>query len=188
MTASTEPAGTDNPHQHGSSEKAPSGQQRGSPPHQGSVLTAVGVSSVVLGGLVAAVTGPLDLAHGSWLAAYLVLVGGVAQGAMGQPRFRRAEVMQPRRGWVQIGGWNLGNAMVIGGTLIGLPAIVDLGSVALIIALAIAFHAARPAPTASACPTAGRAPPLLDRAYRALLLVLACSVPVGIMLSHLHHS
>jgi hypothetical protein len=86
MTASTEPAGTDNLQQHGSREKAPSGPQRGSPADQGSVLTAVGVSSVVLGGRVAAVT------------------------------------------------------------------------------------------------------PLLDRAYRALLLVLACSVPVGILLSHLHHS
>jgi len=188
MTASTDPAGGNNPPQHGSSEQARSGPQRGSAPDPGSVLTAVGVSSVVLGGLVAAVTGPLDLAHGSWLAAYLVLVSGVAQGAMGQPRFRRAEAMQPRRGWVQIVGWNVGNAMVIGGTLTGISPAVDLGSVALIIALAMAFHAARPAPDAAACSTAGRASALLDRAYRALLLVLACSVPAGILLSHLHHS
>jgi hypothetical protein len=187
MTASTEPAGVNNPHQ-GCGEQAPSGTQRGSPPDQGTVLTAVGVSSVMLGGLVAAVTGPLELAHGSWLAAYLVLVGGVAQATMGQPRFRRAEVTQPRRGWVQIGSWNLGNAMVIGGTLTGVPPAVDLGSVALIIALAIAFHAARPSPGASAPSTAARTSPLLDGAYRALLLVLACSVPVGILLSHLHHS
>jgi len=184
MTASTEPAGANNPPR----KQARFGPQRSSTPDQGSVLTAVGVSSVVLGGLVAAVSGPLDLAHGSWLAAYLVLVCGVAQAAMGQPRFRRAEVMQPRRGWVQIGGWNVGNAMVIGGTLTALPPVVDLGSVALIIALAIAFHAARSASDASACSPAGRASRLLDRAYRALLLVLACSLPAGILLSHLHHS
>lgn len=41
------------------------------------ILTATGVGCVVLGGVIAAVTGPLDLAHGSWLAAYLVLVGMV---------------------------------------------------------------------------------------------------------------
>ena len=58
----------------------------------GTMLTATGICSVALGGLVAAVAQPLDLAHGSWLAAYLVLVGGVAQGAMGQARFRRPDV------------------------------------------------------------------------------------------------
>ena len=44
---------------------------------------AVALLCVVAGGLVAAVTGPLRLEHGSWAAAYLVLVGGVAQGALG---------------------------------------------------------------------------------------------------------
>ena len=56
------------------------------------MLTATGIGSVVLGGLVAAVTEPLDLTHGSWVAAYLVLVGGVGQGAMGRARLRRPDV------------------------------------------------------------------------------------------------
>ena len=41
---------------------------------------------IVLGGLVAAVTGPLHFDRGSWLAAYLVLVCGVAQCAIGRQR------------------------------------------------------------------------------------------------------
>ncbi len=48
------------------------------------LLVVVGTCCVVLGGFVAAVTGPLTLADGSWLAAYLVLVGGLAQCALGQ--------------------------------------------------------------------------------------------------------
>ena len=49
-------------------------------------LLVAGAASIVLGGLVAAVTGPLELEHGSWAAAYLVLVSGVAQWVMGEAR------------------------------------------------------------------------------------------------------
>lgn len=44
---------------------------------------ATGGTLVVAGGLVAAVNSAAPFAHGSWLAAYLVLVGGVAQIALG---------------------------------------------------------------------------------------------------------
>lgn len=140
------------------------------------VLTAVGVCCVVVGGLIAAVTGPFDLSQGSWLAAYLVLVGGVAQCAMGQARMWQPEVTQARRwGWIQIGSWNLGNIAVVVGTLTGVPSVVDLGSMVLVVALVIALHATRIA--------SGTAYWI----YRALLLVLAVSIPVGIVLSHLRH-
>jgi hypothetical protein len=184
MTASTGPAGPDNPPAPRLSATSPSGPRRGSPLNPATVLTTIGVCSVVLGGLVAAVTGPLDLAHGSWLAAYLVLVGGVAQCAMGQARFRRPEVIPPRRGWAQIGCWTVGNAVVIGGTLAGEPWAVDVGSALLVIALAIALHAARP----SAGAAAGGMSALVGHAYRVLLLVLAVSIPVGVALAHLRHS
>jgi hypothetical protein len=42
-------------------------------------FVAVASALIVAGGLVAAVNGAAAFAHGSWLAAYLVLVGGVAQ-------------------------------------------------------------------------------------------------------------
>lgn len=143
------------------------------------VLTAVGAGSVVLGGLVAAFTGPLELARGSWLAAYLVLVGGAAQYTMGRARSPRSDMSPPQRSsWAQVGCWNGGNALVIGGTLAGAPPLVDLGSALLVVALVIAFRAA----------CSGRLSPLIDRAYRAMLLVLALSIPVGVVLSHLRHS
>jgi hypothetical protein len=163
-------------------------QRRRPFPGPATVLTAIGVCSVVLGGLVAAVTAPLGLAHGSWLAAYLVLVGGVTQCAMGQARFRRPDLLRrPGLSWLQIGCWNVGNAGVIGGTLAGAPLVVDLGSALLVVALTVAFQAARrgAGPAGSA---AGRGSRLVDRAYRTLLLVLALSIPAGMALSHLRHS
>lgn len=113
-----------------------SDRQPGSFPRSGfrsdpaTVLILIGICSVVFGGLVAAVTGPFDLVQGSWLAAYLVLVGGVTQWAMGHARTRHPDGSQAHRwGWAQIGGWNLGNALVIGGTLTSEPAVVSFGSV-----------------------------------------------------------
>lgn len=153
------------------------------------MLTSLGVFCVVVGGLVAAVTGPLELTHGSWTAAYLVLVGGVTQCAMGQSRTRRPDVAQPRAwAWAQIGTWNLGNALVIGGTLSSQTLIVDLGSVLLVAALAIALQATRPTPAMAARSADRRVPPWIERSYRILLLVLALSIPVGIVLSHVRNS
>lgn len=141
----------------------------------GPVMTALGCVAVVLGGLVAAVTGPLDWAKGSWAAAYLVLVVGVAQYVMG--RMRPAGRRPDRGGWGQLAGWNLGSLLVIGGTLAATPLLVALGSVLLVVALVLALWADLRVP--------GRAPAWWTWAYRALLLVLLVSIPVGIVLSHL---
>lgn len=137
-------------------------------------MTAVGGAAVVLGGLVAAATGPMGWTKGSWTAAYLVLVMGVAQYVMGlmHPKDRRPD----RAGWAQLAGWNLGSLLVIGGTLVATPLLVDLGSVLLVVALVLGLRAAWP----------GRSG-LVGHAYRAMLLVLALSIPVGILLSHLRH-
>ncbi|WP_460806456.1 hypothetical protein [Micromonospora zhanjiangensis] len=112
----------------------------------------------------------------------------MTQCAMGQARFRRPEVMRARGGWVQIGCWNLGSAVVIGATLAGQPVAVDLGSALLVIAVAIAFRAMRPGAGTAARPATGGMSPLTDLAYRTLLLVLALSIPVGMALSHVRHS
>lgn len=137
-------------------------------------MLALGGVGVVAGGLVAAVTSPLDWTKGSWAAAYLVLVVGVAQYVMG--RMRPAGPRPDRVGWGQLAGWNLGSALVIGGTLAATPLLVDLGSVLLVVALVLALLAAAP----------GRSG-LVGHAYRAMLLVLAVSIPVGIVLSHLRN-
>lgn len=153
-------------------------------PGPAAVLSIVGACCVVAGGLVAAVTGPLDLAHGSWCAAYLVLVGGVTQYAMGRMRSRRSG---PGRGadrlaWAQLVLWNAGNLGVIAGTLAGAPLGVDLGSVLLILALAIAFRDTR---RGAGGATSGTSAAVVT--YRLLLALLLVSIPVGILLSHLRH-
>jgi hypothetical protein len=139
-------------------------------------LTAVGAACVVLGGLVAAVSGPLHLALGSWTAAYLVLVAGVAQYAMGRACARRP--LTGRRmpwAWAQFGAWNAGNALVIAGSVAGIPWLVDAGSVLLLGALVVAFGATRPASL----------PRWVDAAYRVFLVLLAISNVVGAAIAHL---
>ncbi|MFE6733924.1 hypothetical protein [Microbacterium sp. NPDC057650] len=135
-------------------------------------LAVVGVVMVVLGGLLAAVTGPLELAKGSWAAAYLVLVAGVTQVAMGVALRRWGG--RVGAAWWQFVLWNLGNAAVILGTLLASPALVFVGSAALVAALALAFLA-----TLRGARTQDR---MLLIGYRLLLVLVVVSIPVGMVL------
>lgn len=147
-----------------------------------SALLVTGVGSVVLGGLVAAVTDPLMLEHGSWAAAYLVLVTGVGQVAMGHRREHvPADRALRRSGWWQWAFWNLGGIAVILGTLFA-RWLVDLGTAMVLVALVLAIRAARAEPTPSR-PEARRWALL----YRLILVILAVGAPVGVVLSHLRH-
>ncbi len=149
------------------------------------MLVVVGAGCVVLGGLVAALTGPLRLAQGSWLAAYLVLVCGVSQYAMGRvPALVAAAPTPDRCGWTQLGCWNLGNAAVVVGTLLALPAVVDLGAAFLAAGLTIAWLVVRRTDTASKRSRAARATVWV---YRGWLLLLLVSLPVGMLLAQLRH-
>ncbi len=141
---------------------------------------AVALLCVVAGGLIAAVTGPLQLAHGSWAAAYLVLVGGVAQGALGISQY----FLAPRRfsGWKVVSelvAWNAASAFVIGGTLIANPWVVDAGGVLLVAALALMIETVRDPGIKSGWALWG---------YRALVVVVAVSIPIGLVLAHLRAS
>lgn len=136
---------------------------------------ALGAGFIVLGGLVAAVTGPLHLDRGSWLAAYLVLVCGVAQCAMARQRpVLGAAPLPEARQWMLFGCWNLGNALVVTGALLSIPVITDAGGILLAAGLVLAVAGTRQArrPTAA----------LLVRAFYLVLLV---SIPVGLVLAHL---
>lgn len=144
------------------------------------LLVVLGVICVVLGGLIAAVTGPLKLADGSWLAAYLVLVNGVAQYAMGRmPLWLEAPPLTPLLSWTQLASWNVGSALVVAGTLTDLPILVGIGGALLMIGLGIAWRTVR----SYAKP--GRAARLAYRAYRCLLLMLLVSIPIGVALANL---
>jgi hypothetical protein len=144
------------------------------------VLTGLGALSVVAGGVVAAVTGPLELDKGSWLAAYLVLVSGVSQFVIGQAPARLAvRPISSRWAWSLVASWNLGNAAVISGTLLALPQLVDVGSVLLVLGLGIAAFSVRGGDPSTRA---------LGWAYRFVLLVLAISIPIGVLLAHVRHS
>lgn len=138
-------------------------------------FVAVAGVMIVAGGLVAAINSAAPFAHGSWLAAYLVLVGGVAQlllgiGCLALPAPR----LSARLRQAQIGLWNAGNATVAGGVLIGAVALVIVGSVVLLAALGGFAVGAGPGPAN------GRGRVIL---YRIALLGLAGSVVVGSMLA-----
>ena len=156
------------------------GPRRGAPSW---ALILLGYAGIVAGGLVAAVTGPLGWERGSWVAAYLVLVGGLAQVALGWMPGALGGPDAGRGGWVVVAAWNLGNALVIAGTLLGAPVGVDAGSVLLLTALVLAIgdllrlHRTQPA--------GGSSTRLLGRAYLGLLILLTLSIPVGIALAHL---
>ena len=84
----------------------------------------VGIGAVLItaGGLVAAITHPTDFELGSWLAAYLVLVGGVAQIALGLGQSWLAE-QTPRPATVraEVASWNVAVAATIVGSLASAP-------------------------------------------------------------------
>ena len=148
------------------------------------VSILLGYAGIVAGGLVAAVTGPLGLDRGSWVAAYLVLVGGVAQLALGWVPGELGRPIPVRSAWVQVVAWNLGNVLVIVGTLTGALLGVDAGSILLVLALLLAILAAV-GPLGAPTPRPERWHRLLARVYLGLLVLLAISIPVGIVLAHL---
>jgi hypothetical protein len=81
-------------------------------------FVVVGVGSVMAGGLTAAASRPTGFGHGSWLAAYLVLVGGVAQIALGAGQaVLAAQPPSTNRVMVELAAWNAGLLGVVLGTL-----------------------------------------------------------------------
>lgn len=151
------------------------------PHHRPAVaMNTLGWVGIVAGGLVAAVADPLDVYRGSWMAAYLVLVVGVAQVVMGWAR-RRWGTSRTAAGAAQCAGWNVGSAGVIAGTLAETSLVVYVSSVALVAALVIAVWDTRSGGTTSR-------DGLQLLAYRAMLVILSVSIPVGMVLSYLRHT
>ncbi|MGY5765324.1 hypothetical protein ACXET9_08985 [Brachybacterium sp. DNPG3] len=132
---------------------------------------------VITGGLTAAITGPLGLEHGSWSAAFQVLVGGVMQGVLGIAQQGLAD-RAPGRGVLatELLTWNVGGLAVIGGTVLGTPLLVDAGGALLVVTMVLMLRAV------------GRraaGPVWLLWVFRAALVLTAVSIPVGLVLAHL---
>ena len=140
------------------------------------LFRVIGAVWVIVGGLVSALTGPLGLEHGSWAAAFCVLVAGVSQFALGT--IQAALASKPPSAPIvatELVAWNAGSALVILGTVATMPLIVDVGGLFLVVALAVLIITVR-----------GRAEPLWALwAYRVLLIVILASIPIGLVLAHL---
>jgi hypothetical protein len=133
----------------------------------------LGVALIVAGGLLAAATAPLQLERGSWLAAYLVLVGGVAQCVMStQNRLAEAPLTRRGRRWSLLALWNGGNALIIVGTLASTLWLSIVGAIALLGALVLALDGTQHARRRSAA-----------IGLRILYLALAVSVGIGVALT-----
>jgi hypothetical protein len=140
----------------------------------------VGILCVIAGGLIAAATAPAPTERGTWAAAYLVLVGGVAQAGLGLGQALSTTRTPTPVVAMEVVGWNLGNVAVLVGTLTELTALVDFGGALLIVALILLAR--------------GVTSPLVRHAdgvhrwfaygYGVLILVLLLSIPVGLVLSH----
>jgi hypothetical protein len=138
----------------------------------------IGSAFVVVGGLVAAASTPLRLASGPWLAAYLVLVCGVAQCLFGIVRRWVAPSGTGAPGFVvELVFWNAGNAGVVVGDLTGSLAVVGLGGALLVVVLVLQLVHLR------------RTPPGVRWAawlYGIVVAVLLVSIPVGVTLAALN--
>ena len=90
---------------------------------------AVGVAAIIAGGLVAAAVAHHPAEHPVWTSAYLVLVVGVAQIVFGAGQAWLPERL-PSFGWLagEWIGFNLGNAGVIAGTVLGSFPMVVVGT------------------------------------------------------------
>jgi hypothetical protein len=131
---------------------------------------------IVAGGAVAAVNSAAPFGHGSWLAAYLVLVGGVSQVVLGAGRLALgAPRPVPALLRAQLVLWNLGSLAVPGGVLADAPTLVTVGSVALLWALAL---------FASGASGVRREMRVRAVVYLAIVVGLAASVVVGSALAH----
>lgn len=146
---------------------------------QAAPAIVVGVVCIVAGGLVAAVTAPSPTEHGTWAAAYLVLVAGVSQVglAVGQALLT-ARTPAARTRAAELVTWNVGNAAVLTGTLTGTVWIVDLGGALLVAALALVVVAVHRHPVREG----GRSQALARRAFQLLVLLLLVSIPIGLWL------
>lgn len=140
-----------------------------------SPFVTLGVACVVAGGLVAAAVAMAPSELGSWAAAYLVLVGGVAQVALGYGQALLAPGMPSRRlVAAELIGWNSGNGAVLIGTLTGLTPLADLGGALLFVALALVIRGIRGAARRPAWPL---------HLYRALVALVLVSIPVGLVIA-----
>lgn len=141
-------------------------------------FVVLGTACVVAGGLVSAAVAAAPSQHGSWAVAYVVLVGGVAQVAIGAGNAVLAPRLPGRRmACAELAGWNVGNAAVLAGTLLGATWLADVGGALLAVVLVLVLAGVRGGARRPAWPL---------QVYRALIALVLVSIPVGLVLAAVH--
>lgn len=137
----------------------------------------LGSACVVGGGLLSAAVAPAATYHSSWAVAYIVLIAGVAQAALGVGQTALADSLPTHRVLVaELLCWNLGNAAVVVGTLLDVDAVLYVGCLLLIYTLVLVLRTIR-----------GAAPGRLLTVIRVIVVILLVSIPVGIVMQTLTH-
>ena len=138
---------------------------------------ALGWLAIVAAGLIAAAVARQPAEYLVWMVAYLVLITGAAQVALGKGLAKLPD-QKPAAGTVW-GSWillNIGHAGIIAGTLAGLFALVAAATVPYLIAVVWLAAAVRPGTHKSGLYW-----------YRALIVVLFVSALIGATLSYHAH-
>jgi hypothetical protein len=139
----------------------------------------VGAASITAGGVVAAVSRPTDFGNGPWLAAYLVLVVGVAQIALGAGQaWLDANVPAVRLVRQELLSWNVGATGVVVGTLTAVPLVTSVGGAISVVALVLFLAGVR---------RAGAVPAWALVAYRSIVTFVLLSIPVGLFMAWSRH-
>jgi hypothetical protein len=143
-------------------------------------FVVMGGTCVIAGGLVAAVSRPTEFELGSWVAAYLVLVGGVAQVSLGVGRAWLAwDAARPRRTLAEAALWNVGLAGTLVGSLrpaFGATAVGGAFTAAALVSFLLGIRRTRPGQ------------PVLSVVYRGLVGLIIMSTPVGVALAWARHA
>ncbi|MGH3200339.1 MAG: hypothetical protein ACRDNT_31475 [Streptosporangiaceae bacterium] len=143
----------------------------------GRPFVLLGGACVIGGGLLSAAMAPAASYHSSWAVAYIVLIAGVAQAALGLGQTALTGGDVPRRVVrAELAGWNLGNAAVVAGTLLEVAPVLYTGCALLVAALMLVLYAIRHAQ-----------PGRVLVATRVIVALLLISMPIGIVLQALDH-
>lgn len=138
------------------------------------LFVAIGAIAIIAAGLAAAATAGTPSYLASWAVAYLVLVVGVAQIALGLGQaLLTPEAPSGRLLAGELVLFNLGSAAVLAGPLLSMPLFTAVGSALMLIALAVLFWATRASTRAG----------WLRYAYWLLIAVLFVSVFIGLLIA-----
>jgi hypothetical protein len=147
---------------------------------QAAPFVVIGTASIVVGGLMAGATARHSTEHEAWAVAFLVLVCGIAQVALGLGQSLLATTVPARTTIVaELVAFNAGCALVLVGTVAGLLLLTEAGGVLLALALVLLFRAVGGSGARAGWPV---------NLYRALIAIVLVSIPIGLVLAHLRAS